>query len=140
MSRFTFARPTLNTLFHVDWGWFERNHLNSEQVVRDQLCPACARQLVGEPVRELDAVDLTTGLVRRTDSLREAISAHCQWLPSYASGDHPLAQTLLRLFLASHNEPQSVAAMARRLGRHDDEQLLRLLTSGTVLNLSLIHI
>lgn len=133
-SRFGLARPTVDTPFHVDWSWFERNQLDSEQVIRDQLCPACARRLVGEEPQDVDAVDLATGEIRMTDSLREAISAHCQWQPGYLSIEQPLAQVLLRLFLANHNQPQSVTEIARRIGRHDDDQLLRLLVSGTVRN------
>ena len=32
-------RPTVETPFHIDWDWFERNDVNEEQVMRDQLTP-----------------------------------------------------------------------------------------------------
>lgn len=134
MSRFGSARPTTESLFHVDWTWFDRNQLDSEQVIRDQLCAECTRRLSEEAVGEVDAVDLATGEVRLSDTLREAISAHCQWEPGYLSAEQPLSQVLFRLFLANYNQPQRLSEIARRLGRHDDDQLLRLLMSGTVRN------
>ena len=52
------ALPTTATRFHVDWSWFERNHLNTEKVIRDQLTPKVAQRFPPDaPIQTLDYVD-----------------------------------------------------------------------------------
>ena len=48
--------------------------------------------------------------------------------------DMPLLQSILRLFLANHNQPMSVAEIARRLERHDSQAILKVLTAGEIKN------
>ena len=132
---FKVLRPTSDTPFHVDWGWFERNNLNAESFVRNQLCYSCHQKFAdGYPVEEVDYVHPETGEVTRMDSLRESILAHCQFEPSYLNEDTPIAQAILRLFLANGNQPLTPKAMAQRLGRHDTQGIVRLLTASGVQN------
>jgi hypothetical protein len=127
------ARPTPDTRFHVDWSWFERNNLNTEKVIRDQLThKVAARFPFGEEVPLVDYVNPETGEVVRIDALREAIMSECQFEPHYLTGDIPLIQAVLRVFLANNNQPLTVHEIAQRLERHDPDPILRVLTSGGV--------
>lgn len=131
--KFRQLRPSVETLFHVDWGWFDRNNIDAQSVIRNQLCYRCQQQFAdGQEVAEVDHIDPETGEITRLDNLREAILAHCQWEPTYIDSEMPLLQGILRLFLASNNHPLSVLEMAQRLGRHDPETILRLLTARGV--------
>lgn len=135
MSRFNFGglRPTIDTLFHIDWSWFERNQFNAEQVIRNQLSEKVAKRFPeGTEVATLDYIDPETGEVSRVDAMREAIMAECQWEPDYISPDLPLIQNVLRIFLANNNQPLNSVQLAQRLGRMDGESVLRLLISGIV--------
>lgn len=127
------ARPTLETRFHVDWSWFERNNINAEKVIRDQLTPKVAERFPPEAAIEtVDYVNPQTGEVTRLDSLREAIMSECQWEPLYLTGDIPLVQAVLRVFLANNNQPLTVIEIAQRLERIDPDPILRVLTTGDV--------
>lgn len=127
------ARPTTATRFHVDWSWFERNHLNTEKVIRDQLTPKVAQRFPPDaPIQTLDYVDPYTGEVTPIDSLREAIMSECQWEPHYLTGDMPMIQAVLRVFLANNNQPLTATEIAQRLERLDPDPILRVLTSGGV--------
>jgi hypothetical protein len=127
------ARPTLETRFHVDWSWFERNHFNAEKVIRDQLTPKVAKRFpVDAPIATVDYVNPQTGEVTPLDALREAIINECQWEPRYLTGDIPLVQAVLRVFLANHNQPLTVIEIAQRLERIDPDPILRVLTSSGV--------
>ncbi len=127
------ARPTPETRFHVDWSWFERNNINAEKVVRDQLTPKVAgRFSPDDAVEMVDYIDPQTGEVTQIDALREAIMSECQWEPLYLTGDIPLVQAVLRVFLANNNQPLNVVELAQRLERFDSDSILRVLTTGGV--------
>jgi hypothetical protein len=125
-------RPTIETPFHVDWGWFESNHLSAESVIRRQLCEQHQREFEGHDVEELDYVDSESGEVFRMDNLREATLSHCQWERDYLTHDMPLMQAILRIFLANNNQPLTPVEIVGRLERHDPEAILRLLTASGV--------
>lgn len=127
------ARPTAETRFHVDWSWFERNHLNIEKVIRDQLTPKVAQRFPADaPIQTLDYVNPQTGEILQIDALREAIMSECQWEPHYLTGDMPLVQAVLRVFLANNNQPLTAIEIAQRLERIDADPILRVLTTGGV--------
>ncbi len=133
MLKLKVARPTIETSFHLDWAWFERNHINVENVIRNQLTPRVARRFPEEQAVEiLDYIDPETGEVFRMDALREAIMSECQWEPDYITGEIPLVQAVLRIFLANNNKSLTTNDLAQRLGRADPETILRVLTSGGV--------
>ncbi|MBA3530626.1 MAG: hypothetical protein H0T73_01710 [Ardenticatenales bacterium] len=133
--KFKLIRPTLETPFHIDWAWFDRNHLNAESFVRGQLCYSCHQRFEkGLAVEEVDHIDPETGEVIRMDSLRESILAHCQMQPDYLAPDVPVMQAILRVFLANNNQPLTAVGLSQRLRRSDAETLLRLLTASGVQN------
>ncbi|HYN87273.1 MAG TPA: hypothetical protein VER55_02025 [Ardenticatenaceae bacterium] len=128
-------RPTLNTRFVIDWDWFQRNRMNPQLAVGNQLCYQCRREFEeGLPVEEVDWVDSETAEVSRIDSMREHILVHCQWKPDYINTTTPLSTAIFRALLANNNRPLSVAELTQRLGRTDPETILRLLTHGEVKN------
>jgi hypothetical protein len=131
--KFKLRRPTVEMPFHVDWSWFERNNFDVDRIVWNQLCDDCQQQFGNDyVVEEVDYIEPETGEVSRVDTLREAILAHCQWLPDYINEETPLVQSVLRLFLANNNKPLSSQQIAQRLQRHDADAILRVLTAGGV--------
>lgn len=129
--KFKLVRPTVNTPFHIDWGWFEQNQLDPESAVRRQLCYRCQQQFEeGLAVEEVDYVDPESGEVLRMDNLRESILAHCREQRDYISEETPLMQSVFRLFLANNNTPLTPQEIAHHLSRADADTILRVLTSG----------
>jgi hypothetical protein len=132
---FKLLRPTTTTPFHIDWSWFERNGLDVQSLIRNQLSEKSAQMLAdGEPVEEVDYVDPETGEVFRIDSLRETILAESRWEPDFINDSLPLMQGIFRLFLAENNRPLTATQIAQRLGRHDPNAILRVLTASGVQN------
>jgi hypothetical protein len=127
------ARPTLETRFAIDWSWFERSQINAEKVIRDQLPPAVARRFPEDKsIPIVDYINPETGEVTQIDALREAIMSECQWEPTFITGDIPVVQAVLRMYLANNNQSLTAVEIAQRLGRHDPEVILRVLTGGGV--------
>lgn len=130
--KFDIRRPTINTPFHIDWSWFERNNLSAESAVYNQICEAHRTNISPDSTDPVDYIDPTTGEVFVTDSRREVILSICQYEDGFISQEMPLHQAVFRLLLASNNRPTSPVEMAAQLQRHDPQMLLRLLSSGAV--------
>ena len=132
---FKAMRPTVDTPFEINWSWFERNNINAQSLVRNQLNYKWRQRFDnGLEIKEVDYINSETGEVFKMDNMREAILAECQWEPDYITRDMPLLQSILRLFLANNNQPMTVVEMARRLERHDSNAILNLLTASKIQN------
>lgn len=126
---FTRLRPTLETPFHIDWGWFERNGIDVTLTRLDQLCYQCRNRFEhDDPTAQVDWVDSTTGEVFQVDAVSEAIMSHCQWKPDYINATTPLTAGIFRALLAHNNRPMKATELAQRLGRSDAETVLRVIS------------
>ncbi|MDQ7030531.1 MAG: hypothetical protein Q9O62_12510 [Ardenticatenia bacterium] len=133
MAVLTKVKPTAETLFHIQWDWFRRNHVDTEVLLREQLCAECRQALdEGKLMGEVDWIDPDTGEVFRMDAVREAILSHCRWKPEYISATTPLITAVFRTLLANNNCPLSAHELAQRLTRWDPETILTVLSRGDV--------
>jgi hypothetical protein len=125
-------KPTLDTKYHIDYGWWERNpeeelrlyilsHLTPEQ--REQLAQATETQII-------DYIDPETGRVTKLDEVGLAIQVAAQD-PSFINTQTPLVDTLFRVFLANHNQPLSSRELEERTGR-PAMTILKMLSGGRV--------
>lgn len=130
----TLIRPTVETPFHIDWDWFDRNDVNERQVLRDQLTPEVRQEFEKSDttIEEVDWIDPDTGEVFRVDSLREAILSDCQWKPSYITQSTPLITAIFRALLANNNRSMTPVEMTQRLGRSTPQTILNILTRGGI--------
>jgi hypothetical protein len=126
------VRPTLDTKFHVDFAWWEREGQELHVFLRSHLCPE-HQQAYGEldPTTQVDRVDPETGEVQRVDVLRYLLASHCTRQPGYLTADSSLVNAVFRLFLAEGNRPLSANELGRRLSR-SPETILRTLAGPRV--------
>ncbi len=133
MAVLTKVKPTADTLFHIEWDWFRRHHVETAILLREQLCPECRHALdEGKLTGDVDWIDPDTGEVFRVDAVREAILSHCRWKPEYISATTPLITAIFRTLLANNNRPLSARALAQRLARWDTDTILSVLSRGDV--------
>ena len=130
--KFKLRRPTIDTPFHIDWGWFERNNLSAQSAIYNQICETHRHEVAPDATEPVDYIDPATGEVFPMDPMREMILSLCQWEDDYITGEMPVNQALFRLLLATNNRPITPSEMASHLKRVDANTLLRLLTSGSV--------
>lgn len=124
-------KPTIDTLYHIDYSWWDRSgedlrtylvsHLPPDQ--REQLNQATENHVV-------DYVDPDTGEVFQLTELNLAIQE--------AAKDHDfinphtsVVDSIFRVFLANGNEPQSPRNLAERIGR-PASLILKTLSGGRV--------
>lgn len=126
-------RATVDTRFHIDLSWWEKQNKDIRVFLKDLLCAEC-RDDVGDlsDVKIVDMIDPETAEITRMDAIWEAIRACCSLQPGYITLDTPLLEGIFRLFLANGNKPLSVLELHGRLDKKPPETILRMLTKGRV--------
>lgn len=128
LRRITRFRPTLDTKFHIDYGWWVHSGRDFRLYLRDQLCDECRERFADHQNTEnVDWVDPDTGEVHQTDALRECLRTRCANDPDYINERLPLASACFRLFLANNNAPLSPNELHQLLPWLSSELILRTL-------------
>ena len=112
------VKPTVDTPFHIDYGWWERQGL---RIGLEYLAHLCAehRSAYGEhhETEKIDWIDERTGEVTRVDGPQHVLRIHCSKQPDYIHDGLPLVAAVLRVFLANGNAPLTCRDLATILGR-----------------------
>jgi len=125
-------KPTLDTKFHIDYEWWERNtdddlhtYLLSHlpQQWRDQLSHESETRIV-------DYIHPETGEVFQLDELGLAIQEAAKD-PNFINPHTSLVDSIFRVFLSNGNTPQSPRELAEHIGR-PAATILKTLSGGRV--------
>lgn len=110
-------KPTLDTLFHIDYSWWDRSgedlrvyqlsHLPPEQ--RERLSQSTENRVV-------DYIDPETGEVFQLDELGLALQQAARD-PEFINPHTSLVDSIFRVFVANGNTPQSPNDLAEKIGR-----------------------
>jgi hypothetical protein len=126
-------RLTVDTKFHIDFQWWEKQNKDIRVFMRDLLCPESREAIAAIPPGQMvDVVDPETAEVHQVDPIWEAIRSCCSLKPDFIAADTPLLDSIFRAFLANGNKPLSVLELHQRLDKRPPEVILRLLTKGQV--------
>jgi hypothetical protein len=104
--------------------WFPLNHRSVSVLVKDYLCPDCARRLSTKTEPALKA-------------LFASIESCCSQTPDFINDKLPILESVFRLFLRNGNRPMTLQELSSELGqvrfgdvyRTSPEALLRILKS-----------
>lgn len=112
------VKPTINTHYHVDFDWWQKNendwHVHMSSLLCDEHRAMFATLEGGELI---DFVDPETAEVRSMDGIQQSILSHCALQPGFVTGQTALVEAVFRTFLANGNSPLSSQQLAERLGR-----------------------
>lgn len=110
-------KPTLDTLYHIDYSWWERSeedlrtyllsHLTQDQ--RDQLGSGQSEALI-------DFVDPETGEVTRVDEIHFALQKASRE-PDFVTPHTSLIDGIFRVLIANNNHPMSSNQLSQHLKR-----------------------
>ena len=111
-------RPTLDTMFHIDYEWWERADRDLEVYLRSHLCPEHQETFLDMETSVLvDHVDPETAEITRVPGIQHTLITHCAQQPDYITRQTTLVNAVFRVFLANGNTPLSAKDLGHRLGR-----------------------
>lgn len=122
------VKPALDTPFHIDFEWWDRERRDLRVYLRSYLCPE--HRAVFEThldIEEIDWIDEDTGEVTRVDGLRHVLRVHCGLQPDYIAPSTSLIDAIFRVFLANNNKPQTPVELGARI-RREPAVILRTLS------------
>ncbi|RLC72606.1 MAG: hypothetical protein DRI52_03275 [Chloroflexi bacterium] len=126
-------KPDVNTKFHIDFDWWEKQGRSLRVFLHSQLCPQCRTVYTTYRDTELiDWVDPETAEVHQVDGLWHALRTHCSQLPDYIDERTPLTSAIFRVFLANNNTPLSPVELHEIIGKRSPEIILRTIAGKQV--------
>jgi len=130
--RFSLIKPTLQTPFHIDFDWWQKNERDWHVYLRTLLCPE--HQNVFANMREgetIDWVDPKTAEIKPVDGIQHALMSHCARRPEFVTDQTALVEAVFRLFLTNENMPMTAQELGSLLHR-PAETILRTLSGPRV--------
>jgi hypothetical protein len=128
----TLVKPTLDTPFRIDYGWWEQKELHVSIELRAHLC--AEHQAVFSAhfdTEKIDWVDSKTGEVTQVDGLQHVLQVHCSKQPGYINEYLSLVDAIFRVFLANGNTPMTCKELGSIIGQ-PPAKVLRTLAGGQV--------
>ena len=123
-------RPTLDTKFHIDFGWWEQSDLDLKTYLFSRL-EIGDESALEQGVEHVDLVDPDTGEVRQVDSFQYAMQTYFSQMPDDFVRHSSLVDAVFYLLLANANKPMSALEIASRVDR-DAEVVLKTLSGSRI--------
>ncbi|MEA3308822.1 MAG: hypothetical protein U9Q70_04835 [Chloroflexota bacterium] len=127
-----FIKPTVETPFHIDYSWWDKQGLDVNVELFTHLCPVHREAYRGQKgSEEIDWIDWITGEVQRVAGFQYVITTHCSQEPQYIARAATLLEAIFRVFLANGNIALTPEQLSAEVGR-PAEQILRVLAGRKV--------
>ena len=125
---FSFIKPTLQTLYHIDFDWWKSHDNNWHIFLFGCLCEEHQKMFnqQAESVM-IDWVDPETAEITRVDGLQTTLMNHCAILPNFVTPNTTMIDAIFRVFLANGNKPMTPFELSDRIGK-PAETILRTLS------------
>ena len=119
-------RPTENTKFHIDYGWFEKNGQDVQVLIRKCLTIEQQEHLPDASDLLYDYIDDQTGEISSVDPILHIIRSQNAQDPNFITNRTPVAEAAFRVFLVNNNQPLTPMELSRRINRKPSEILAQL--------------
>lgn len=125
------VKPTLDTRFHIDYDWWEREGRDLHVYLLSHL-PAEQREFFTQyrDTEDVDWVDPVTAEVSKVNALQRALREASQQ-PDFITPHLSLVDAVFRVFLANDNTPLTPNELSELIGR-PPMTILRTLAGMTV--------
>ncbi|MEA3349834.1 MAG: hypothetical protein U9Q82_04355 [Chloroflexota bacterium] len=131
-KRYSLVRPTVDTPYSIDFGWWRQHDSKWRVHLRSTLCPEHKEQFMDVEAGEVvDWVDPETAKVHRVDGLQHILISHCAKTEGFITSRTSLVESIFRLFLANGNTRLTPQELGERLNR-PAMTILRMLSGSQV--------
>lgn len=131
-KRTSLVKPSVDTLFHIDFEWWKKNERDWHVYLRSLLCSEHREAFANaEEGQMIDWVDSVTAEVKPVEGVQNTLMSHCVKQPDFLTEQTALVEAVFRLFLTNGNIPMSSGELGNRLNR-PPATILRTLTGGRV--------
>lgn len=125
------AKPTLDTLYHVDYNWWDRSNEDLRTYLLSHLLSEQRERLSqNAETRVVDHVNPETGEVTQLDELQLAIQQAAQDA-QFINPHTSLVDSIFRVFLTNGNQPMTPRELEARTGR-SASVILKTLSGGRI--------
>lgn len=118
-----YVKPTLDTKFHIDFGWWQKADQKLRTYLYSHACPDCQERHQRDET--FDWVDPETGEVFQLDLLWHCISIYCSEQPNFIDDRTPLTTAVFRTFIANNNTPLTPVELHEKLQNKSADLILR---------------
>lgn len=131
-KQFSFVKPTLQTLYHIDFEWWKIHDSNWHIFLFGCLCEE-HQQLFDQRAENamIDWINPETAEVTLVDGLQTTLMSHCAKLPNFVTPNTTMIDAIFRVFLANGNTPMTPPELSDRIGKPADT-ILRTLSGFQV--------
>jgi hypothetical protein len=127
-----YVKPTLDTKFHIDFAWWEKQENKFKVQLRSQACPECLINYDDAESQMFDWVDSETGEVFQIDLLWHLIYKHCGQNPDFIEESMALTTAIFRAFIANNNAPLTTDEIHKIVKQKSPSLILRTVGGHTV--------
>ena len=111
-------KPTAETLYHLDFDWWQDNDSNWRIFLLEFLCPEHQAFFKDKAdTTKIDAVDPESAEIKQVDGLLYELMNHCAKQEGFINANLPIIAKVLRTFLSNGNQPLTAAALAEIVNR-----------------------
>lgn len=132
IRRFSLIKPTLETSFHIDFDWWQKNERDWHVYLRSLLCPE--HQEVFANIQEgemIDWIDPETAEVKSVEGIQHTVMTHCARRPEFVTEQTAIVEAVFRLFLTNENNPMTAEELGAHLNR-PPQTILRTLSGPRI--------
>jgi hypothetical protein len=131
-KRFSLIKPSLQTPFHIDFDWWQKNERDWHVYLRTLLCAEHQELFANVQQGEMiDWVDPKTAEVKSVDGIQHTLMSHCARRPEFLTEQTAIVEAVFRLFLTNDNIPMTAEELGARLNR-PPQTILRTLSGPRV--------
>lgn len=125
-------KPTLDTKFHIDYSWWDRNKDEDLRTYLLSHLPPEVRERLSnvEEGRVVDHIDPATGEVFRLDAIGMAVQEAAK-SPDFINSYTSVVDSIFRVFLANGNSPLTPRDLGEQIGR-PAQTILKTLSGGRI--------
>jgi hypothetical protein len=129
-----YVKPTLETKFHIDFGWWQKKGQNLRAYLQSHACPSCQECIEDSEGKSFDWVDFETGEVFQVDMLWHAIAEHCYEDPAFFDSRVPLTNAIFRAFILNNNTPLTPVEIHKKIRKKTPDIILRTIGTRQIYN------